>query len=251
MSMFQTPMEIGQSVALTKLYPDEMGFIPDGRGNKVCHVRGQLVHVADLDRPASNRFKRECLTWRLAIASRIMNSSVKDVSVQPVNPSTVHELRSRFPGAFTEFESRYGSDQLPDRSASSMPNYVRSELVGDYNGPDTYDAYLDFVRNLREVAPMGKEDRRRDLQRQLAELDGPDASGEPEEDSPFAPPTSGTPLIGWGAIPVNARRTLISHGIQTVQEFAAANDSLIETLGAGNWNKWRTKAIEESGPDSE
>ena len=248
---WQTPLELGQTVDLTKKYNDETGFIPDGRGGKVCHVKGWLMHVADLDRKASNHFQRECLTWRLAVASIITNSSIKDVSVQVVQPDSIHALRQRFPGAFDEFERRYGADQLPDRALASGPYYVREELVGKYDGPNSYEDYLETVKGLRKIAPQGKADRLAELKRQIKDLEGEAAEVSATEvpGSDFAPAEGGTPLMTWGAIPQSARVKLMQNGVQTVQDFAAANDTLLETLGSGQWNKWRLKAQDECGSE--
>jgi hypothetical protein len=247
-TQFQEPLEIGQSVDLTKWYEDQTGFIPDGRGGKACHVYGKLVHVADLDRPASNHFGRELLTWRLAVASRITNSQIKDISIQPVMPDSIGELQKRFPGAFDEFVRRYGGDQLPERHDSS-PHIANMQTVGPYGGvAQSVEEYKEHVRHLRKIAPMGREERRVELQRKLLELESetPETAfaAEPEFG---APSKAGTPIVTFGAIPQNARIQLMQTGIQTVEAFAASNDAFLEGLGQGRWNAWRQRARDETG----
>lgn len=245
-NMFGTPVEIGQMVPLTKNYDDQLGFIPDGNGGKVCHVKGQIVHVADLDRPASNHFGREVLKWRLHVASRIMNSQIKDVAVQPVEEYTIGGLRERFPDAFDEFERKYGYGNLPARRDPIVMG-LASENVADYDGPETLEEYHASVRGQVALSALGKEDRRKELERQLAALDSDEPEKAFEQPSDFAQPATGTSISSWGGIPTSARKTLMQHGVMTVEDFAHSNDSLLDALGVGQWNKWRIKANEECG----
>jgi hypothetical protein len=245
-NLFGTPVEIGQMVPLTKNYDDQEGFISDGNGGKVCHVKGQIVHVADLDRPASRHFGREVLRWRLHVASRIMNSQIKDVAVQPVEEWTIGGLRKRFPDAFNEYERKYGNAGLPERKDPVVMGFAHDQME-DYDGPDTLDEYHASVRGQVALSAAGKEDRRKELERQLAALDSETPEKAFEQPSDFVQPTDGTPISGWGAIPVSARSVLMQHGVMTVEDFAKANDSLFGGLGVGQWNKWRKKAQEEAG----
>jgi len=245
---FQTPLEVGQTITLSKLYDDQEGFINDGRGNMSCHVKGQLVHVCDVDRPASSKFGRECLTWRLAMATKIMNSTINDVALLVVKPTNIHSLRARFPGAFKEYEARYGSTNVPERKDNTNID-IPAELIGKYDGPESYEAYIDAVRSKTSIAPMGIEERRAELQRQMEALDSdhPDAAFQ-RDVSEFAAPESGISLSTWALIPSTGdRKKLMLRGILTVEQLAGANDSVLETLGAGQWNKYREKARQAIG----
>lgn len=246
---FQTPLEIGHTVDLTKLYDDTEGFIDDGRGNKSCHVKGRLVHVADLDRSASAKFGRECLTWRLAIASTIMNSMIKDVAVQIVKSSNIHSLRSRFPGAFDEYESRYGVADIPKR-VDIVNAAIPAELIAAYDGPDSYEEYMQGVRNKTQISAMGVDAKRAQLQAMLDALDAGDAiDGALEAESEFAMPATGQFISTWDSkVPVNARKSLMAKGVMTVEQFAGASDALLESLGAGQWNAWREVARKALNP---
>jgi hypothetical protein len=238
-SQFQEPLEIGQSVDLTRWHEDTTGFIDDGRGNRACHIHGKLVHIADVDRPASKKFGEQVLTWRLAIASRITTSTIKDISIQPVQEDSIGVLRERFPTAFKEYEKKYGADHLPERRDNVM-QVADMGTVGEYTGAARNLAeYREGVRSLRTIAPMGKADRREYLENQLRELEGEVPDRAFEQPSEFAPATSGTPLVTFGAIPQTARYSLLNIGVQTVEAFAGLSDAAMQGLGTGKWNAWR------------